>query len=86
VSGFRSETLYALKDPERYDDEEFGVGYAYALSGPDCDGCYVADCLIVDAQGRRHPGYDQCGVPIRIEDLLPVDVVAAMRDIARSHP
>lgn len=84
MSGFRSDTLYALLDPERYDDD-LGEGFTHALSTSDIDGCYVADCWIVDAEGRRHPGYDESPVPIRISDLRTPDIVETMRRISKDH-
>lgn len=84
MSGFRSDTLYALLDPESYDDE-FGTGFGHALSTPDVDGCLIADCWIVDAEGNRHPGYDESPVPMRISDLRTPDVVETMRRIGSSQ-
>lgn len=84
MSGFRSDTLYALLDPERYDDD-FGTGYGHALSTSDVDGCFIADCWIVDAEGNRHPGYDESPVPMRISDLRTPDIVETMRRIGNSQ-
>lgn len=66
----KTATTYPLKDPQRYDDE-YGEGFAYAAVADETppDGCWMADCWIVDKHGAVHPGYDQNPVPIRSEDL-----------------
>ena len=67
---FKSNTVYALQDPERYDDEE-GQGYDRVETYGACDGMFITDCWIVNADGEIHPGYAECPVPVRYDDVKP---------------
>lgn len=65
---FKSNTVYKLKDPIRYDDE-FGIGYDRIETFGECDGMYITECWIVNQLGEVHPGYADCPVPIRFDDV-----------------
>ncbi len=67
---FSTGTTYPLVDASIFDDE-LGVDYGYAEVAGDLHGLRMTmvDCWIVDIKGNRHPGYDQCPVPVRIEDV-----------------
>ena len=84
MSGFASDTLYALADPKRYDDE-YGEGFGHVLSASGVDGCTIADCWIVDADHRRHPGYDRSPVPVRFQDVAPICALDAMRGLRKAR-
>jgi len=72
--------IYPLADPDRYWDEDdadtYGIDsqkrYSYARVATDADPgeCYIHDVWIVDDEGRIHPGYDSCPVPVRTDDLV----------------
>jgi len=68
---FQSGHAYPLVDPAHFDDD-FGQGYAYALVASDdpvSSQCWMVDCWIVNADGEKHPGYDQNPVPVRKQDV-----------------
>jgi len=65
---FKSNTVYRLKDPVRYNDE-YGEGYDRVETFGECDGMYMTDCWVVNQLGEIHPGYCECPVPIRFEDV-----------------
>lgn len=67
---FVSGRTYPLLDPERYDDEDHGTGYAFAKAAEGADGCFIADCWIVNERGEIHPGYEESPVPIRYDDVV----------------
>ena len=69
--GFRPGHIYPLLEADRYDDEN-GAGFDHVYFAPDSDvreEYFVADAWIVNAEGRIHPGYDECPVPVRPEDV-----------------
>jgi hypothetical protein len=84
--GLRAGWIYPLGDPDRYWDEDdaerYGIDpdkrYSYARVPAESDPgeCYLVDMWIVDEEGRIHPGYDACPVPIQKQDL----------DITRGRP
>jgi hypothetical protein len=63
---FEAGLMYPLNDPTRYDDE-YGEGYGFAAIDEDAipGECWVHDCWIVNARGEKHPGLNECPVPIR---------------------
>jgi hypothetical protein len=65
---FTANTVYELKDRERYDDEN-GSGYFYVKSADDCDGNDVADCWIIDHEGNVHPSYQESPVVVEREEV-----------------
>jgi hypothetical protein len=79
-AGLRAGWIYPLADPDRYWDEDdadtYGIDpdkrYSYARVSTDADPgeCYIHDVWIVDDEGRIHPGYDSCPVPVRTDDLV----------------
>jgi hypothetical protein len=77
---FSSNTRYPLVDPTRYDDD-LGEGYAFAHTVENVDGCTIVDCWIVNEAGEVHPGYDECAVPIRYEDVVDCPM-AQLRHLA----
>ena len=66
---FKKATVYRLKDPERYDDEEYGEGYDHVETYGDCDGMFITDCWIVNDKGKIHPGYKDSPIPVRFDDV-----------------
>jgi hypothetical protein len=68
---FEAGFMYPLKDPERYDDEEYGAGYAFAMIDADASPgtCWMHDAWIVNAKGEKHPGYEESPIPVRREDV-----------------
>lgn len=66
---FKKKTVYLLKDPEHFDDEEYGSGYDHVETYGDCDGMYITDCWVVNAKGEIHPGYNECPVPVRFDNV-----------------
>lgn len=80
---FKPNHSYALRDPERYDDE-FGEGYGRAIAGPSTmEGAWLTDCWIANDQGKVHPGYSACPVPIRFEDVVEESAKAFVGDLPR---
>ena len=81
---FQAGYIYPLLDPERYDDEDLGTGYDHVAIEHDAqpNGCYVHDAWIVNSKGDVHPGYGECPVPMRPED---VDLARGRR-LERSLP
>jgi hypothetical protein len=71
VTGFVTGTTYPLVDADAFDDE-YGEGYGYARVAGDLHGLpmTMVDCWIVDREGVRHPGVDQCPVPVRLQDVV----------------
>ena len=67
---FKSNTVYRLKDPERYDDE-YGVGFDRIETYGDCDGMFITDCWVVNSEGDIHPGYESSPMPVRYDDVEP---------------
>jgi len=78
---FESGRTYPLRDPTRYDDDDFGTGYGFARADQGTDGCFIADCWIVDGHGRVHPGYSESPVPIRYQDVVD-DPMETLRSYA----
>lgn len=78
---FVSGRTYPLVDPERYDDEDYGTGYAFAQAAEGTDGCLIADCWIIDREGRIHPGYECSPVPVRYVDVVD-DPMLTLRSLA----
>jgi hypothetical protein len=70
VKHFETATTYPLVEPDAHDDE-YGEGFGFARVAGDLHGLEMTmvDCWIVDREGRRHPGLDQCPVPVRIQDV-----------------
>lgn len=77
--GLQAGWLYPFVDPDQYWDEDDAETYdiepekrfSYARIPTDAHpgDCYILDAWIVDDEGRMHPGYDACPVPVRKEDL-----------------
>ena len=81
--GFKAGKVYRLKDAERYDDE-YGEGYNHVEAVGDCDGMIITDCWVVNASGDIHPGYDECPIPVRFEDVEETNLPAINNERARS--
>jgi hypothetical protein len=73
----REGVAYPLNDPERFDDEEYGTGYAYVMvpNGEGEHDYWMRDMWVVNEKGEVHPGYDASPMPIRMEDI---DVAAGI--------
>lgn len=71
---FASNTRYALLDADRYDDE-YGEGFDHVETFADVDGCWIADCWVVNEHGEIHPGYSENPIPIRFDDIAPASAV-----------
>lgn len=68
-SGFQAGMTYPLLDPEHFDDD-LGEGYTHvALPDDSFPGMVMVDAWPVNPSGEVHPGYDQCPVPIRLQDV-----------------
>jgi len=67
---FKANTSYKLKEADRYDDE-YGEGFDRVETYEGTDGCYIADCWIVNEAGEVHPGYNDSPVPVRFDDIIP---------------
>lgn len=70
MSHFETGTTYPLVEPDSFDDD-CGEGYGFARVAGDLHDLpmTMVDCWIVNQEGDRHPGYDQCPVPVRIQDV-----------------
>lgn len=70
---FKSNTLYRIKDQGTVDDYNSEVkgnrNYNLVLSEDYAEGCYVADCWIIDQYHNVHPGYKNSPTPFNIDDL-----------------
>lgn len=68
---FQAGYIYPLREPDSYDDE-YGEGYAYMAIPHDREpgDCYMVDAWIVNERGHPHPGYGDCPVPVRRDDLV----------------
>lgn len=66
---FKSKTVYKLKDPKHFDDEEYGEGYDHVETYGECDGMHITDCWVVNNKGEIHPGYNGSPVPVRFDDI-----------------
>ncbi|MBS7671426.1 hypothetical protein [Croceicoccus gelatinilyticus] len=79
---FQSHTRYRLKDPEHYDDE-YGKGYDHVEAYEGADGCYIADCWVVNAKGDIHPGYAESPIPINFNSLVAKSAVPGNNESRR---
>lgn len=83
---FKKNTVYRLKDPDRFDDEDYGTGYDHVETYGDCDGMWMTDCWVVNDKGEIHPGYNGSPVPVRFEDVseaTELEAVNAERERSR---
>ena len=82
---FKTSTVYRLKDPEHFDDEDHGVGFDHIETYGECDGMFITDCWVVNAEGEVHPGYESSPVPVRFDDVeAETDLPAVNSDKERS--
>ena len=65
---FKANYLYPLIDKEMFDDE-YGNGFDHVLVVEGGDGCYIADCWVVNKSFDKHPGIDSVPVPVSINDV-----------------
>jgi hypothetical protein len=78
MNSFKTGTTYPLVEQDRFDDD-YGEGYGFARVAGDLHDLpmTMVDCWIVNREGDRHPGYDECPVPVRIQDVDEANAFAS---------
>lgn len=69
---FDKDKIYKNLAAEQFnaDNQLLGIDKDYCYLQPIYSGDYlICDCAIVDIDGRVHPGYNACGVPIHKDNL-----------------